>query len=346
MYFGAQADAGLTPGTLAAGLGLLFWLVIGAAIANGYDRKRFYRLRANLLAHLNKAIRNSGPNTAHAIGRPSQIAGRRAQVRQSGEVSGPFSGTTAAYYARYRRGYPEEIVSEVVDRLHLGPDDTVIDLGCGTGLLTVPVAQRVRVAIGVDPEPDMLAEARRSIDGADRWRIIWVLGSDDDIPALGNLLGEGAVGAVTVGQALHFMDHEALFRRARHLLRPGGGVAVISNGVPLWQQDNDWSRALRDALESWLHTSATSTCGTSETDRVRYRNALRHAGYEVQEAVYEYEADLTFEEIIGGLLSAMSARDVAEGQRDAFTQHVRQALPDEPSFTELVPVTALIGVAL
>jgi ubiquinone/menaquinone biosynthesis C-methylase UbiE len=267
-------------------------------------------------------------------------------VRQSGEVSGPFSGTTAAYYARYRRGYPEEIVGEVVDRLRLGPGDTVVDLGCGTGLLTVPVAQRVRVVIGVDPEPDMLAEARRSIDGADSSTIIWVLGSDDDVPALANLLGEGAVGAVTIGQALHFMDHEALFHRARRILRPGGGLAVISNGVPLWQQDSDWSRALRDALESWLHTTATSTCGTAETDRVRYRNALGDAGYEVHQAVYEYEADLTFEEIIGGLLSAISPRDVAEGERDAFTQHVRQALPDERSFTERVPVIALIGVAL
>ncbi len=28
-------------------------------------------------------------------------------------------------------------------------------------------------------------------------------------------------------------------------LKPGGGIAVIANGTPLWQQPSDWSRAVR-----------------------------------------------------------------------------------------------------
>jgi len=56
MYFNAQADAGLTRGTLAAGLGLLFWLVVGTAIVKWYDRKRFYRLNPDILAHVNASV--------------------------------------------------------------------------------------------------------------------------------------------------------------------------------------------------------------------------------------------------------------------------------------------------
>src|SRR5262249_44131551 len=44
LYFNAQADAGLTRGTMTAGLGLLFWLIIGTGVVKWYDRKRLYRL--------------------------------------------------------------------------------------------------------------------------------------------------------------------------------------------------------------------------------------------------------------------------------------------------------------
>ena len=58
MYFGAQADAGLIRGTLAAALGLLFWLALGTAIVKWYDRKRLYRLQPDLLAHVSKSVQD------------------------------------------------------------------------------------------------------------------------------------------------------------------------------------------------------------------------------------------------------------------------------------------------
>jgi trans-aconitate methyltransferase len=270
----------------------------------------------------------------------------RAPMRQSDRVSSTFSGTTAAYYARYRRGYPDQIISAVVDRLGLNSGDAVIDLGCGTGLLSAPLAQRVRVVVGVDPEPDMLVEARRGLDPATSSRVVWVLGSDADLPALALLRGEGGWGAITVGQAMHFMDHPTLCARARSMLRPKGGLAIISNGIPLWHQNSDWSRALRCALEDWFQKPSTSTCGTAEVDRARYHDALSAAGFTVHEVSYDYEAQITLDDIVGGLLSAISPTDVPEEQRDDFTQRIAQALPEGASFTEAVPVTALIGVAL
>jgi hypothetical protein len=56
MYFNAQADAGLTRGTLSAGLGLLFWLAAGTAMVKWYDRKRFYRLDPDILDHVNASV--------------------------------------------------------------------------------------------------------------------------------------------------------------------------------------------------------------------------------------------------------------------------------------------------
>lgn len=100
-------------------------------------------------------------------------------------TAGPFSGDVAEHYARFRRGYPPEIVAAVIDRLELNHEDAVLDLGCGTGQLTLPLARHVRVAIGMDPEPDMLALARRTAAEQAVANTVWVLGSDTDVGTLG-----------------------------------------------------------------------------------------------------------------------------------------------------------------
>jgi YhgE/Pip-like protein len=56
MYFNAQADAGLTRGMVAAGVGLLFWLALGTIIVRWYDRKGLYRLDPDILAHVSESV--------------------------------------------------------------------------------------------------------------------------------------------------------------------------------------------------------------------------------------------------------------------------------------------------
>jgi ABC-type polysaccharide/polyol phosphate export permease len=58
MYFNAQADAGLTRGILAAGLGLVFWVALGTVVVKWYDRERLYRLQPDMLAHVSAAVQD------------------------------------------------------------------------------------------------------------------------------------------------------------------------------------------------------------------------------------------------------------------------------------------------
>ena len=186
-----------------------------------------------------------------------------------------FSGDVAAYYARFRQGYPEQVLDRLREYFTLTADDRVLDLGCGTGQLAIPLASRVRSVIGMDPEPDMLGHAREAALRAGVGNATWVLGADTDVPALAGLLGPRQLLAMTVvGQALHWMRHEKLFKDLLPLFRVGGGVAVVSNGAPLWLQDVPWSRALRTCLEQHFETELTDSCGTAEMDRHRYARAL------------------------------------------------------------------------
>ena len=171
-----------------------------------------------------------------------------------------------------------------------------------------------------------------------------MLGADTDLPAAAALLGGRTVGAVTIGQALHWMDHEALFQKVALLIRHGGGVAVVTNGTPLWLQDSAWSQALRGCLEQWLGRKLTQTCGTDSASQRRYRDSLIAAGFDVDETSVDYTDEMNLEQLVGGVYSAFSVDQLPEpDQRPQFAEQVRRAVHPETRFREHIRVTMLTG---
>ena len=100
---------------------------------------------------------------------------------------------------------------------------SIVDLGCGTGLLTCELARRGHQVTGVDPSPQMLDVARRRLCGSS---VRWVLGGP-------NALAEGRadLALMTGHVAQVFLDEDA-WRSAlasiHAALRPGGRVAFES----------------------------------------------------------------------------------------------------------------------
>jgi len=255
-----------------------------------------------------------------------------------------FRGEVADFYHRYRHRYPSAVLDALVGTFGLTGQDVVVDLGCGTGQLTLPMAARVRAVVGVDPEPDMLQRARRAARERDVRNVSWMIGADTDIAALRDLLGDHSVAVVTAGQALHWMDHRALFRAVIPLLRSGGGVAVVTNGTPLWLHDTDWSRALRAYLEHWLDTRLTFACGTDEQSQRHYAGDLASAGYDVLSTAFDYTAELDLDQLVGGIFSALPVTRLPRpDQRPAFAEQIRIAVAPHEHFAEHVRVAILAG---
>ena len=94
---------------------------------------------------------------------------------------GLFTGT-AWHYARYRPGYPRAFFADLAKRFHLDGTRRILDLGCGTGQLTLPLAEHVAEAVGMDPEPEMLAEAARQAQAASISNVKWAHGNSADLP--------------------------------------------------------------------------------------------------------------------------------------------------------------------
>ena len=56
----------------------------------------------------------------------------------------------------YRRTHKEDYQDALFDKLILDENDTVLDVGCGEGSVTIPIAKRVKKVIGLDSSPKML----------------------------------------------------------------------------------------------------------------------------------------------------------------------------------------------
>jgi len=264
---------------------------------------------------------------------------RRIRV-DNGRVSSGFDGDVAAYYAKYRRGYPPVVIDALVDALGLSNADTVIDLGCGSGQLAIPLASRVARVIGVDPEPEMLRYAR-SAESDGPANVEWRLGVADDVEDISAQYG--LVGAITLANAIHLVDRARLFAAARTALRPRGGLAIIANGTPLWLQDTGWSHALRTFLEGWLRTELTNHCGTDDATRSEYQRELVALGYHTEELRLDYTDILTLDQIVGGVFSAMSQRLPAPNDRSRFSSDLGRALMNAAPYTEYVSVRTLVA---
>src|SRR5215213_2088503 len=85
---------------------------------------------------------------------------------------------TSRYYADFRPPYPDAALDLVTSRFGFGEGSYVIDLGCGTGQMSIPLAQRGARVYAIDPAPDMLAVGRDVAARAGVSGIEWLLGDD------------------------------------------------------------------------------------------------------------------------------------------------------------------------
>lgn len=118
----------------------------------------------------------------------------------------------------------------LVSRLPVGPDETVLDVACGTGAVALElVRQKGCAVVGVDQSAEMLAEARRRLLlAAETTRVRLVEAGAAKLP-----FEDAAFDGLTAGYLLRYLDDlpAGLVELAR-VLRPGATAALLDFGVP------------------------------------------------------------------------------------------------------------------
>lgn len=138
--------------------------------------------------------------------------------------------TLAPDYARHRDGF-RYVVAVLEELLQRSPGQTVLEVGCGTGIYSAAMAEAgADVVYGMDPSRQMLRQAPACEE------VVYLQGAATDLP-----LADHALDMIFSINVVHHIENVCdYFREAFRVLKPGGifctatdSEAIIERRVPL-----------------------------------------------------------------------------------------------------------------
>jgi SAM-dependent methyltransferase len=132
---------------------------------------------------------------------------------------------TAKLYDDVRPHYPEAMFNDVIGWTGLGPDDPILEIGCGSGQATQGFANRGFSVVALDPGAKLIQIAQQKLGHFPKIEFV-----ETTFEAFAP--GLGAFGLVVAAQSLHWVAPEVRFAKAAAMLAPGGCLAVAAN-VPM-----------------------------------------------------------------------------------------------------------------
>ena len=149
--------------------------------------------------------------------------------------------------ARYTNRAIYDAALNLLDHRH----QKVLDVGCGTGLMSAKLAASGREVLGVDISTAMLARAQRRKHPG----ITFLHGDAENLPAADHTF-DAVVNLISFH---HYPNPSRTVAEFRRVLRPGGRLVLIafdrnSRYITLAQKMNRWMKPI--AGRSWQKTSS------------------------------------------------------------------------------------------
>ncbi len=155
-------------------------------------------------------------------------------------------------YDRHRPRYPEALFEDLVSLSGISPDGRILEIGCGTGQATVPLARRGFPVLCLEPGPRLARLAREKLASFPNVRVVC-----ETFEAWG--IEAGAFSLIVSAQAFHWLAPDLRFTKSAAALRPAGALAVLGNAVVLDQSP------IREALDAAYSRHAPSLAGPPMT---------------------------------------------------------------------------------
>jgi SAM-dependent methyltransferase len=143
-----------------------------------------------------------------------------------------------ALYDRARPGYPDAAIEAAVQLAELNPGSRVLEIGAGTGQLTLPLLQRGIDVIAVEPGLRMATLLERKLRRFGAGRVLPIRFEDVDLPA-------ASFDALASATAFHWVDPDRRYELAARLLRRNGCLAIITNDHVLTTRNAAYYRGAR-----------------------------------------------------------------------------------------------------
>ena len=147
-----------------------------------------------------------------------------------------WNGGESVHYVSHADRYDRQLApftEALMEHARIGPNDAVLDIGCGCGATTIQAAQSARAVLGVDISHPLVGIAVDRARAASVGNVSFVVGD-----AQTHGFGEGEFNVLVSQFGLMFFDDpEGAFVNLRRALASGGRAAFIC-----WQEleANEW----------------------------------------------------------------------------------------------------------
>ena len=228
------------------------------------------------------------------------------------------------YYAKYRPGIPGEVIDIIVKHFNIGLNDRILDIGCGTGQIALAMEGRCGEMVCLDPDPEMLKQAKKSTKSSNL-KLAWIDQDSKDLQAIKPKIGIFKV--ATICRAFHWMDQKQVLRDLNDLIEEDGGIAVFGDRS-FWTGSEEWQQATKKVVQKYLGEERRAGDKTFKQSDERWEDIIASSHFRFVET---RQAPITrswnVESIIGWLFSSSFARpDYFGNQLFAFKRDIKNTL--------------------
>jgi SAM-dependent methyltransferase len=245
-----------------------------------------------------------------------------------------FEGT-AAYYRQGRKPYAPALADALAEHLHLDGRGRLLDVGCGPGTVALFLAHLFEGVIGLDPDPGMVAEAKRAAAEEQVSNASWVQIRAEELP--GSL---GTFRVVSFGQSFHWMDRPRVAGIVHRMLDSEGAVVQVD----LWHANPPGhglrsgphpplpEQAIDELRRRWLGPDRRAGQGFRNTSPDGEDEVFLSAGFAPEQIVVVPDdriLERSADDVVAWVLSTSSTAPHLFGDRlDDFVSELRALLLD------------------
>jgi len=226
----------------------------------------------------------------------------------------------AATYASARPGYPEALIDDAIRLAGVPPQGRILEVGCGPGNATIPLAKRGFEIVGIELGEDLAALAQAACLPYPNVRIDHAAFEDWPLPT-------EPFDLVFSASAFHWIDATVGYAKAAKALTPSGAIALCWNRHP---PDESRMRRALDPIYQSIAPELTGKGGAEPFSATLQRpiDELKASGCfgEVVTRSYEWSAEYAADEYVR-LLHTYSDHLALPGKTlQALCSAVREAI--------------------
>jgi SAM-dependent methyltransferase len=150
----------------------------------------------------------------------------------------------ATLYQEARPLYPAQLIDDLIVQTNLSGRANVLEIGCGTGQITVPLAQRGLRITAVEPGPNLAELARTRLSSFPDASVILDRFEDFRLPI-------EPFDLVVSATAFHWLDPAIRVDKAAQALKDGGHLVIIHTRWGVGSEIDPFTSRSQRCYERW-----------------------------------------------------------------------------------------------